>query len=292
MNYSSPFCPDDDVVFTTKGRMQISKLYYKMNPKRDPINRILDIQNIFLSKCISPNVNKNESEKINKKKEKNLKEIKDMNEYYSHISQKTPYINQMEVNQLIDQYQSLLNREEAPFYINDYKTFFQTSINVVDSDNKNNNNQNVTSSMSKYNSEINSKVSSNLLNTNNLISINNEQSTTYLNKAKILPRSHSYVIKLDKNYYKAPTLNHKICILNHKSKKGNDNEKVPMKNNSSGFFDDSDMFQYNKYLPFAKQNYLNGQFDFDVSKKGTYKQLKEYQMKEIQSKKKLKPFVY
>ena len=48
MNYSSPFCPDDAEVFTTKGKMKISKLYYKMNPKRDPYNRILDIQNLFL----------------------------------------------------------------------------------------------------------------------------------------------------------------------------------------------------------------------------------------------------
>ena len=61
MNYSSPFCPDDDKILTKDGKMKISKLYYKMNPRRDPYNRILDIQNLFLSKCISTNINKNKS---------------------------------------------------------------------------------------------------------------------------------------------------------------------------------------------------------------------------------------
>ena len=48
MNYSSPFCPDDDKILTKDGKMKISKLYYKMNPRRDPYNKIIDVQNFFL----------------------------------------------------------------------------------------------------------------------------------------------------------------------------------------------------------------------------------------------------
>ena len=68
MNYSSPFCPDDDQVFTKNGKMKISKLYYKMNPKRDPYNKIMDVQNIFLSKCVSFDKNKTLEKKLRKQK--------------------------------------------------------------------------------------------------------------------------------------------------------------------------------------------------------------------------------
>ena len=52
------------------------------------------------------------------------------------------------------------------------------------------------------------------------------------------------------------------------------------------------MSKYNDYIPFAKQNYLNGQFDFDLCKKTTLTQLKQYQIKETQNRNKVKPFVY
>ena len=283
MNYSSPICPDDTEVFTSNGKMKISKLYYKMNPKRDPYNKILNIQNLFLSKCISTNINKNNNiEKM--KKEKNLKEIKDINEYYNNINQLMNH--KIEDN---NNYQFILNQEENPYYFNDYNSnIFPTSIKV---NNTNYKNKKLSCSESKIdNSNINNKQSSNINNNNS--SLNNNQSISTYNKPKILHHSHSYDVKLDKTYYKNPTINKKICILNHKNKIINNSSRFSLSNNSSGFFDDSDMTKYNDYIPFAKQHYLNGQFDFDLSKKNELGQLKQYQMKENHNRIKVKPFVY
>ena len=285
MNYSSPFCPDDSEVFTTNGKMKISKLYYKMNPRRDPYNRILDIQNLFLSKCISTNINKNnEDEKQKLKKKNNLKELKDINEYYNNISKKNFDIDEN------TKYQFSLNQEEVP-YFNDYSSIFQTSIKI---NNTNYKSKNISCSDSKFNnskinmSNINSKGSSNIINNS---SNNYEQSRSTFNKPKILTHSHSYVVKLDKTYYKSPTLNKKILVLNHK-KKFNNSSRFSMSNNSSYYFNDSDMATFNEFNPFAKQNYLNGQFDFDLSKTKALGQLKQYQIKETQNRNKVKPFVY
>ena len=283
MNYSSPFCPDDSEVFTTNGKMKISKLYYKMNPKRDPYNRILDIQNLFLSKCISTNKN-NEDEKQKIKKDKNLKELKDINEYYNHISKKNFDKDEN------TKYQYSLYQEEVP-YFNDYSSIFQTSIKI---NNTNYKSKNISCSDSKFNnskinmSNINSKGSSNIINNS---SNNYEQSRSTFNKPKILTHSHSYVVKLDKTYYKSPTLNKKILVLNHK-KKFNNSSRFSLSNNSSYYFNDSDMAKFNEFNPFAKQNYLNGQFDFDLSKTKALGQLKQYQIKETQNRNKVKPFVY
>ena len=285
MNYSSPFCPDDSEVFTTNGKMKISKLYYKMNPRRDPYNRILDIQNLFLSKCISTNINKNnEDEKQKLKRKNNLKELKDINEYYNNISKKNFDIDEN------TKYQFSLNQEEVP-YFNDYSSIFQTSIKI---NNTNYKSKNISCSDSKFNnskinmSNINSKGSSNIINNS---SNNYEQSRSTFNKPKILTHSHSYIVKLDKTYYKSPTLNKKILVLNHK-KKFNNSSRFSMSNNSSYYFNDSDMAKFNEFNPFAKQNYLNGQFDFDLSKTKALGQLKQYQIKETQNRNKVKPFVY
>ena len=285
MNYSSPFCPDDSEVFTTNGKMKISKLYYKMNPRRDPYNRILDIQNLFLSKCISTNINKNnEDEKQKLKRKNNLKELKDINEYYNNISKKNFDKDEN------TKYQFSLNQEEVP-YFNDYSSIFQTSIKI---NNTNYKSKNISCSDSKFNnskinmSNINSKGSSNIINNS---SNNYEQSRSTFNKPKILTHSHSYVVKLDKTYYKSPTLNKKILVLNHK-KKFNNSSRFSMSNNSSYYFNDSDMAKFNEFNPFAKQNYLNGQFDFDLSKTKALGQLKQYQIKETQNRNKVKPFVY
>ena len=279
MNYSSPFYPDDSEVVTTNGKMKISKLYYKMNPKRDPYNKILDIQNIFLTKCISNSLNKNENSNLKIKKEKNLKEIKDINDYYNNINKELKYNNEDE-----EKYQIALNQEKVP-YFNDYSTIFQTSIKINKTDYKS---KNISCSESKFNnSNNNSKVLSNIKNNN--LSIDHSKSN--FNRPKILAHSHSYVLKLDKTYYKYPTLNKKLYILNHK-KKINNISRFSFSNNSSGYFNDSDMSKLNDYIPFAKQNYLNRQFEFDLSKKITLGQLKQYQMKETQNRNKVKPFIY
>ena len=282
MNYSSPFCPDDCEVFTTNGKMKISKLYYKMNPKRDPYNRILDIQNLFLTKCISTNLNKNDDLKL--KKEKDLKDLKDINEFYNNINN----------NKNNNNYQLSLNQEEVPYFFNDYSSLFPTSIKV---NNTNYKNKNISCSESKFNSNINLSDINNSMGSsnrnNNNSSINYEPSKSTFNKPIILNKSHShsYVLKLDKTYYKSPTLNKKVCVLNHKNKKTNNASKFNL-SNSSFIFNDSDMTKYNDYIPFAKQNYLNGQFDFDLSRKITLSQLKQYQIRETQNKNKVKPFVY
>ena len=160
MNYSSPFYPDDSEVVTTNGKMKISKLYYKMNPQRDPYNRILDIQNLFLTKCISNDLNRNNDENFKLKKEKNLKEIKDINDYYNNLNKDSKLSKENNNN-----YQISLNQEEVP-YFNDYSTIFQTSIKMNQTNYKN---KNISCSESKFNnSNINSKVSSNI-NYNNII---------------------------------------------------------------------------------------------------------------------------
>ena len=271
MNYSSPFCPDDDVVYTSNGKMKISKLYYKMNPKRDPYNRILDIQNLFLSKCVSPRKEKSQNQN-------SLKEIKDINEYYNKISKNINY-NLNDNN----------NQKEFPHYFNDFSNIFQTSIKVIGTkneilsgtDRQNNNNSNNIN---------NSNATSNLGNDS---SNNSNRSKSIFNKPKILnhSRSHSYVLKLDKTYYKKTTLNKKVYVLNHKDKKEN-NPSLINSSNSSCYLNYSDNIKYNNYIPYSKPNYLNIQFDVDLSQKAVLGQLKQYQIKETQDRNKLKPFVY
>ena len=41
MNYSSPFCPDDDKILTKDGKMKISKLYYKMKSESLEYEKII-----------------------------------------------------------------------------------------------------------------------------------------------------------------------------------------------------------------------------------------------------------
>jgi hypothetical protein len=279
MIYSSPICPDDGEVFTKNGKMKISKLYYKMNPKRDPYNRILDVQHLFLSKCISNKKENNDS----KSKEMKLKEIKNLNEYYNSINRNmnNKYIDQM-----------LLNQENIPYYLNDYtSTIFPTSINVNNTCYKK---RNIANSESKNNSKINcsngnSKISSNRCN-NSSIYIN--QSISTFNKPKKVLRSHSYIMQLDKTYYKNSTLNKKVYLLNHQRRNINNVPGLCLSNTSSVYFNDSDMTKYNDYIPFAKQSYLNGQFEFDYTKSLALGQLKQYQMKETQNRKKVKPFLH
>ena len=126
MNYSSPFCPDDDKIITKNGKMKISRLYYKMNPRRDPYNKILDIQNFFLSKCVSINKEKDIEKKI--KRQRSLKEIRDMNDYYNKMN-KTG-------NQIV------FNPEDIPYYFYDYSNFFPTAINIEGKTNYKNQNLN------------------------------------------------------------------------------------------------------------------------------------------------------
>lgn len=287
MNYSSPFCPDDSEVFTSNGKMKISKLYYKMNPKRDPYNRILDIQNLFLTKCIAGNIEKKDEDNQKTIKDKNLKELKDINDYYNVIIPKNNYKNDES-----KKFQLALNPEEVP-YFNDYSTLFQTSIKV------NNNNldyksKNVSCSESKFNNSkesnrINSNKDNDKIKNNSLY--NYGKNKLDFDKPKLLNHSHSYVVKLDKTYYKSPTLNKKFYFLNQKNKIINNLSRFKFLNNST-YFNDSDMAKLSEYIPFAKQNYLNGQFDFDLSKMRELKQLKQYQIKEIQNRNKVKPFVY
>ena len=266
MNYSSPFCPDDDVVYTSNGKMKISKLYYKMNPKRDPYNRILDIQNLFLSKCVSP------ERKEKSQNQNNLKEIKDINEYYNKITKNVNYNNDNN------------NQNELPHYFNDFSNIFQTSIKVYGTKNE------------KFNGseKQNNSNSNNINNSNATSNLGNDSSNnSILNKPKILnhSHSHSYVLKLDRTYYKSPTLNKKIYILNHKDKKEN-NPSLVNSGNSSYYLNNNDNINYNNFIPFAKPNYLNDLFDFDLSKKSVLGQLKQYQIKELQDRNKLKPFIH
>jgi hypothetical protein len=267
MNYSSPFCPDDDKIITKSGKMQISKLYYKMNPRRDPYNKILDVQNFFLSKCVSINKDKDLAKKI--KRQKSLKEIREMNEYYNKMNNTG--------NQIV------FNPEDIPYYFNDYSNFFQTAIKI---ENKTNyKNQNLYNNGSSQLND-NTKFSSNFVDS----SFNNNNSS----KQKLLNHSNSYVIKLDKTYYKSPTLNRKIYVLNKNNRKEVEKNQnlFRLSDNSSIYFDDSDMSKYSEIIPLSRQNYLNQQFDFDKSKKNTLTYLKQYQIKETQNRTKIKPFVH
>ena len=65
-----------------------------------------------------------------------------------------------------------------------------------------------------------------------------------------------------------------------------------MSDDSGVLFDDSDMSKYDKIIPLSRQNYLNEQFFFDNNKKNILSYLKRYQIKEIQNRRKIKPFIY
>ena len=268
MTYISPFCPDDDKIITKNGKMKISKLYYKMNPRRDPYNKIIDVQNFFLSKCVSLNKNKNFENKF--QKQKSLKELRNFNEYDIKFNQSGSQI-------------SKSPEDTLQFSNNDFSNIFQTSIKI-DNIKTNYKNLNLNNNEALQNID-NSKINSNIIGpcfNNNAI------------KSRILNQSKSYVIKLDKTYYKIPTFNKKIYILNNRNKKESEKRKhiFRFSDNSSILFDDSDMSKYNEIIPLSRQNYLNEQFFFDNSKKNTLSYLKRYQIKEIQNSRKIKPFIY
>ena len=266
MLYCSPFCPDDDKIITKNGAMKISKLYYKMNPRRDPYNKILDVQNFFLSKCVSIDKNKNLEKKI--QKQNSLKELRDINEYYNNVSKTGSQI--------------LSNQEEIPYYYNDYSNLFQTAIGVSGKTNYSNINLHNSGTLQNID---NTKMSSNFIDSS--ININS-------NKPKLLNHSNSYIIKLDKMYYKSPTLNRKVYILNNKNRREAEKSQplFRISKSSSIYFDDSDMSKYSEIIPLSRQNYLNEQFDFDKEKANTLTYLKQYQIKETQNRTKSKPFIH
>ena len=123
MNYSSPFCPDDDKILTKDGKMKISKLYYKMNPKRDPYNKILDVQNMFFSKCVSMNQDKQSGNKI--RKQRSLKDVRDMSDIYNKNMNK-------------NRTQTIINVEDLPYYYSDSSNIFQTALKIINNTNDKN----------------------------------------------------------------------------------------------------------------------------------------------------------
>ena len=267
MNYSSPFRPDDDQIFTKDGKMKVSKLYYKMNPKRDPYNKILNVQNFIFSKCLSINKDKHLEQKL--KKQKSLKDVREMSEYYNNNINK-------------NRSQTMINPEDIPYYSNDNSNIFQTALKICNNTNIKN------STLDKINSRIyptndNSKFSSNII----------DSSFNHSNKQKPLIQSHSYIIKLDKTYYKSPNNHRKIYILNKNRRETEKYQGIFRINNSSTIcINDSDMSKYSEIIPLSRQNYLNEQFDFDKIAKTTLTHLKQYQIRETQNRKKIKPFVY
>jgi len=267
MTYISPFCPDDDQIITKNGKMKISKLYYKMNPRRDPYNKIIDVQNFFFTKCVSLNKEKNYDKKI--QKQKSLKELRNFNEYDIRTSKTGNQIS--------------ISPEDIPFYYNDSSNIFQTSIKINDKTNNKNSNSNLNNKEHVQNID-NSKVNPNVgpYFNNNAI------------KSKILNKSKSYIIKLDKIYYKIPTLNKQIYILNNRNRREFKKRRhlFRLSDDSGVLFDDSDMSKYDKIIPLSRQNYLNEQFFFDNNKKNILSYLKRYQIKEIQNRRKIKPFIY
>ena len=268
MNYSSPFCPDDANIITKNGKMKISKLYYKMNPKRDPYNKIIDIQNFFLSKCVSNNKDNKFEKKL--QNPKSLKELKIINNCYNNINKNDKPI--------------IINPEDLPYFNDDSSNIFQTALQIGNKTNYKNIN------IEKYKTGIYQTNDNSKFSTNFIDSSLNDQSY----KQRTLNQSHPYVIKLDKTYYKSPTVHRKIYILNNKNKREIDKNQQLFRTNdiSSVIFNDSDMSKYSEIIPLSRQNYLNEQFDFDNCKKNTLTYLKQYQMKETQNKAKIKPFSY
>ena len=268
MTYISPFCPDDDQIITKNGKMKISKLYYKMNPKRDPYNKIINVQNFFFSNCVSINKDYQWEKKL--QKQKSLKELRDINNYYNNINKNN--------NPVIS------NQEDFPYYTNDSSNIFQTALQIGNKTNY----KNVNIDKNKtglYQTNDNSKFTTNFIDS----SLNNQ---SY--KQRTLNQSHQYVIKLDKTYYKSPTVERKIYILNKNNKREIDKNQQIFRSNdiSSVIFNDSDMSKYSEIIPLSRQNYLNEQFDFDNCKKNTITYLKQYQIKETQNRTKKRPFVY
>ena len=268
MNYSSPFCPDDANIITKNGKMKISKLYYKMNTKRDPYNKIIDVQNFFLSKCVSFNKDNKFDKKL--QRQKSLKELRDINDYYNNINKNDNPV--------------IINPEDLPYFTNDSSNIFQTALQIGTKTNYKNVNINKYNNGS-YQTNDNSKFSTNIVDS----SLNNQ---SY--KQRTLNQSHPYIIKLDKTYYKSPTVERKIYILNNKNRREiAKNQQIFRSNDiSSVIFNDSDMSKYSEIIPLSRQNYLNEQFDFDNCKKNTITYLKQYQIKETQNRIKKRPFVY
>ena len=180
-NSLSHYAPNDDDVITTKGRLKVSKLYYKMNPKRDPINRIKEIQDLFLNKCLSSSCNK--SSKLDLKQQKNIKDIQYVNECHNKNLNKQNSVEDIIISDL-----------------NDYSKFFPTSIKIEN--NKESSNNNFSSK------NTGSDLPSVYFNSPNIL--NNIQENKEVKKNIIL-KSHSQILKLDKVYCKAP-LNRKYVL--------------------------------------------------------------------------------
>lgn len=80
MFFNSSPLPPDDITITSYGKVKISNLFYKMDPRREPCNRIKALETIFIKKCLST-ANINES----KKNKKCIKSIY-FNEYHNNIN--------------------------------------------------------------------------------------------------------------------------------------------------------------------------------------------------------------
>ena len=175
-NYNlSHFAPNDDDVITTNGKLKVSKLYYKMNPKRDPVNRIKEIQELFLNKCLSSSYNK--SSRLDAKFQKNIKDIQYINECHNKNLNKNNSV------------ENIFNNN-----FDDYSKFFPTSIKVEN--NKDNTNN--------YSSSKNSETHMPSVYFNNPNILNTKETKENNENKKNIVKSHSQILKLDKTYCKAP----------------------------------------------------------------------------------------
>ena len=244
-------------------KLKISKLYYEMNPFYDPQIKLKIAENLFLNNCIKNNFSlKEKNTDKGSFKKYNLRDIKyvhdfaigkrPLNELNLNIKQKKINIQQNNINNL------LITSLKSPRY--SYK-FIQLKIN----DNKNNYDDN-----NQFEKIMTNK-------------------KTYINKFKSNFSSENFENKLLKQ-----TLNKNNIHMNLLENNFNYDLNKNMLNDKSYInYDSTKYYRSNMILHKKTKKYIIPSFECNKSKelKDLYS-LKQFEMKEIEERMKLKPFIY
>ena len=256
----------DSINKIKKNKLKISKLYYQMNPLRDPKLRSKLAEDIFLNNCIQNNLSQKENHSFSDRKKYPKINIDSIKYAYDFSTKQVPInTNETTINNINPKYNT--------------KEFLITSLQLLPKN------------KFKY---IKIKKNNELIkNNNNNIDINGHKKYC-LNKIKsksIIKQLNNKKIedKINNNIYKNISLNNydKDYKFNCDSKNNSMFHKI---NNN---YDIKKYYRNNMILPKITKKYILPSFENIKSKEiKDIISLKQYQMKVVEESIKLKPFFH
>lgn len=247
-------------------KLKISKLFYEMNPLRDPKERLKIAEELFLNNCVQNNLSQREKNAFSERKKlpklnlQNIKNVYNFSNRNNQINKNNNITKSLSEKFLIT---SLKIPKNSIKYLKNKNNF-----------NKNKNNKDFHKNYSQYKKVI---IHKNCMNKNELDfnkfkgkDFENEILKDTLNKQKtsfnMLNNYYSYENSLDEN-------------------------NITPRNNIK--YDIKKYYRSNMILPKITKQFIKPLFENNKSKeiKDIFS-LKQYQIKEIEEKLKLKPFIY